>query len=125
MIAFIDYRTSNEEINSLKNLNIDVIKVPCNNNLYPAINGHVDIQLNILNSDTKTIILNKDIDNNFKKILEEKEINFIYSTEIPIVIIFIRNSPVSCSIAIFCTASYLIVCTRIAKCLYYPKLFNT
>ena len=49
MIAFIDYRTSNEEINSLKNLNIDVIKVPCNNNLYPAINGHVDIQLNILN----------------------------------------------------------------------------
>ena len=72
MIAFIDYRTSNEEINSLKNLNIDVIKVPCNNNLYPAINGHVDIQLNILNSDTKTIILNKDIDNNFKKILQEK-----------------------------------------------------
>ena len=54
----------------LKNLNIDVIKVPCNNNLYPAINGHVDIQLNILNSDTKTIILNKDIDN-FNTVLRE------------------------------------------------------
>lgn len=79
MIGFIDYRTSNEEIKSLKNLNIDIIKIPCNNNLYPAINGHVDIQLNILSADTKTVIINKNIDNNFKKLLEQKKINFINS----------------------------------------------
>ena len=77
MIAYIDYRTSNEEINSLKNLNIDVIKVPCNNNLYPAINGHVDIQLNILNKSKKEIIINKNLPQNFKDILTEKNINFI------------------------------------------------
>ena len=103
MIAFIDYRTSNEEINSLKNLNIDVIKVPCNNNLHPAINGHVDIQLNILNSDTKTIILNKDIDNNFKKILEEKEINFINSFNS-----LNKNYPENISLNAYITQNYLI-----------------
>lgn len=103
MIAFIDYRTSNEEINSLKNLNIYVIKVPCNNNLYPAINGHVDIQLNILNSDTKTIILNKDIDNNFKKILEEKEINFINSFNS-----LNKNYPENISLNAYITQNYLI-----------------
>ena len=103
MIAFIDYRTSNEEINSLKNLNIDVIKVPCNSNLYPAINGHVDIQLNILNSDTKTIILNKDIDNNFKKILQEKEINFINSFNS-----LNKNYPENISLNAYITQNYLI-----------------
>ena len=103
MIAFIDYRTSNEEINSLKNLNIVVIKVPCNNNLYPAINGHVDIQLNILNSDTKTIILNKDIDNNFKKILQEKEINFINSFNS-----LNKNYPENISLNAYITPNYLI-----------------
>lgn len=103
MIAFIDYRTSNEEINSLKNLNIDVIKVPCNNKLYPAINGHVDIQLNILNSDTKTIILNKDIDNNFKKILQEKEINFINSFNS-----LNKNYPENISLNAYITPNYLI-----------------
>ena len=103
MIAFIDYRTSNEEINSLKNLNIDVIKVPWNNNLYPAINGHVDIQLNILNSDTKTIILNKDIDNNFKKILQEKEINFINSFNS-----LNKNYPENISLNAYITPNYLI-----------------
>lgn len=103
MIAFIDYRTSNEEINSLKNLNIYVIKVPCNNNLYPAINGHVDIQLNILNSDTKTIILNKDIDNNFKKILQEKEINFINSFNS-----LNKNYPENISLNAYITQNYLI-----------------
>ena len=103
MIAFIDYRTSNEEINSLKNLNIDVIKVPWNNNLYPTINGHVDIQLNILNSDTKTIILNKDIDNNFKKILQEKEINFINSFNS-----LNKNYPENISLNAYITQNYLI-----------------
>ena len=56
MISFVDYRTSLDEINSLKNMNYDVIKVPRANNLYSAIDGHVDIQLNILSKKNKTIM---------------------------------------------------------------------
>ena len=48
MICFVDYRTLIDEINSLKKLNYDVIKIPTDNNLYEAIDGHADIQLNIL-----------------------------------------------------------------------------
>lgn len=77
MICFVDYRTTEEEINSLKNLNYDVIKVPKDNNLYEAINGHTDIQLNILNR--HTIIINKNINLSFKELLKTKNINFIES----------------------------------------------
>ena len=77
MICFVDYRTTEEEINSLKNLNYDVIKIPKDNNLYEAINGHTDIQLNILNR--HTIIVNKNINLSFKKLLKTKNINFIES----------------------------------------------
>ena len=79
MISFVDYRTSLDEINSLKNMNYDVIKVPRANNLYSAIDGHVDIQLNILSKKNKTIIINKDINNDFKKLLDEKGIKYINS----------------------------------------------
>ena len=75
MICFVDYRTTEEEINSLKNLNYDVIKIPKDNNLYEAINGHTDIQLNILNR--HTIIVNKNINLSFKELLKTKNINFI------------------------------------------------
>lgn len=77
MICFVDYRTTEEEINSLKNLNYDVIKIPKDNNLYEAINGHTDIQLNILNR--YTIIVNKNINLSFKELLKTKNINFIES----------------------------------------------
>ena len=77
MICFVDYRTSENEINSLKKLNYDVIKIPKDNNLYEAINGHTDIQLNILNKNT--IIINKNINESFKKLLNKKNINFIES----------------------------------------------
>lgn len=33
MICFIDYRTSENEINSLRKLNYDIIKIPKDNNL--------------------------------------------------------------------------------------------
>lgn len=79
MIGFIDYRTSKEEIDSLRKLNYDLIKIPKDNNLYEAINGHVDIQLNILNSYNREIIINKNINSSFKEILKEKNINFIES----------------------------------------------
>ena len=78
MICFVDYRTTENEINSLKKLNYDVIKIPKDNNLYEAINGHTDIQLNILNKNT--IIINKNINLSFKELLKTKNINFIEST---------------------------------------------
>ena len=77
MICFVDYRTTENEINSLKKNNFDVIKIPRDNNLYKAIDGHTDIQLNIL--DTNTIIVNKNIDLTFKELWKRKNINFIES----------------------------------------------
>lgn len=77
MICFVDYRTTENEINSLKKLNYDVIKIPKDNNLYEAINGHTDIQLNIINKNT--IIVNKNINLSFKELLKAKNINFIES----------------------------------------------
>lgn len=79
MICFIDYRTSENEINSLRKLNYDIIKIPKDNNLYESINGHTDIQLNILNKHTKAIIINKNINLSFKELLKAKNINFIES----------------------------------------------
>ena len=79
MICFVDYRTTQIEINSLKNLGYEVLKVPKSEELYDAINGHVDIQLNILDKNNKTIIINKNITNSFKEILNSKKINFIES----------------------------------------------
>ena len=77
MICFVDYRTTENEIDSLKKLNYDVIKIPKDNNLYEAINGHTDIQLNILNKNT--LIINKNINLSFKELLKTKNINFIES----------------------------------------------
>lgn len=79
MICFIDYRTSENEINSLRKLNYDIIKIPKDNNLYESINGHTDIQLNILNKHTKAVIINKNINLSFKELLKAKNINFIES----------------------------------------------
>ena len=55
MICFVDYRISDEELLSLKNLNFDIIKIPKDHNLYSAIDGHVDIQLNILNKSKRKL----------------------------------------------------------------------
>lgn len=80
MYAFTDYRITDEEIINLSKLNIEVIKVPECNKVYDAINGHVDIQLNILENNTEDkIIIHKDISENFRNILEEKRIKYIVS----------------------------------------------
>ncbi|MBU5456172.1 DUF6873 family GME fold protein [Caproiciproducens sp. MSJ-32] len=79
MICFIDYRTSEEERNSLKALNLTLIEIPPCNNLYEAINGHVDIQLNIIDKNKKRIIIQKEMPEAFKKMLVKNNISFIES----------------------------------------------
>ena len=81
MICFVDYRISNEELASLEKLNFTVIKIPKSTLVYPAIDGHVDIQLNILEQNSKTVIINKDLPQNFKDLLCQNNINFIESSK--------------------------------------------
>ena len=80
MHCFIDYRATNEELVNLSKLNMNPILVPTCNNVYDAINGHPDIQLNILkNNSSAQIIIQKDISENFKKILKSNDIKYIVS----------------------------------------------
>lgn len=80
MYCFVDYRISNEELSNLFKLNLNPVLVPQCNLVYPAINGHPDIQLNILknNSDNK-LIVHKNMDNNFKDFLHHNNIKYIVS----------------------------------------------
>lgn len=79
MICFIDYRASDEEISNLKKLNLDIIKIPKCKKVYGAIDGHVDIQLNILNKSSKEVIVHKDISSDFLSTLKSKNIKYTLS----------------------------------------------
>ena len=79
MVAFIDYRTTDTEKNSLLNLGIDFLEVPKFPILYDAIDGHVDIQINIIDKKEKKIILHKDIDEIFIQNISSRGINYIKS----------------------------------------------
>ena len=80
MYAFADYRITDEEILNLSKLNIEVIKIPKCNRVYEAINGHPDIQINVLkNSTYNKLIVHKDISKDFRNILEKKNIKYIVS----------------------------------------------
>lgn len=79
MVAFIDYRTTDTEKNSLLNLGIDFLEVPKFPILYDAIDGHVDIQINIIDKNEKKIILHKDIDESFIQNICSRGINYIKS----------------------------------------------
>ena len=80
MYAFTDYRITDEELSNLSKLNIEVIKIPRCDLVYDAINGHPDIQINILknNSDNK-LIIHKDISKEFRNILDKRHIKYIVS----------------------------------------------
>ena len=80
MYCFVDYRISKEELLNLSALNLNVISVPQCDLVYKAINGHPDIQMNILKNDSehKVIIHNK-IHNNFKNFLLDNNIKYIVS----------------------------------------------
>lgn len=80
MHCFVDYRISGEELDALLQLKLNPILIPKCPKVYEAIDGHPDIQLNILKNNSKNkIIIQKDIPNCFKKILEANSINYIVS----------------------------------------------
>lgn len=80
MHCFVDYRITNEELVNLSNLNVNPILVPKSNEVYEAINGHPDIQLNILKTkENAHIIVQKNINKNFKEILKSNNIKYILS----------------------------------------------
>lgn len=76
MICFIDYRTTKKEIHALENLGFTCITIPKCSSLYPAIDGHVDIQLAVLDKCKKEVIIHKNMDENFKNLLISKGIKF-------------------------------------------------
>lgn len=73
MYCFIDYRTTKEELDNLYKLGLEPIIIPKTSLVYEAINGHVDIQLNILSKKDKLVIVSKDINKNFLSSLKIKK----------------------------------------------------
>ena len=70
MHCFVDYRVSKEELLSLSKLNMNPILIPKCNEVYEAINGHPDIQLNILKNKSALKLL-------FKKIFHSASKKFL------------------------------------------------
>ena len=80
MHCFIDYRVTKEELLSLSRLNINPILIPKCTEVYEAINGHPDIQLNILkNKSHDKVIVQENISENFKEVLKSNNINYSVS----------------------------------------------
>lgn len=75
--AFVDYRITDEELNNLNKFSITVLKIPPCNALYPAITGHPDILINIL--DNNKILVHKDIQQSFINDLEKYDFQVIVS----------------------------------------------
>ncbi|MDD7794004.1 DUF6873 family GME fold protein [Clostridium sp. 'White wine YQ'] len=75
-IAFVDYRTSDEEMTNLSKYVDNIISVPKFSKLYSAIDGHPDIQLSLTNSEDFSLIVNKDIDLAFLDQLNNLDIKF-------------------------------------------------
>ena len=80
MFCFVDYRITNVEKIRLKNLGLTIIEVPKCDTLYNSIDGHVDIQINIIDKKTKTILINRNMPNDFKNTLKDFKINFLESS---------------------------------------------
>lgn len=80
MHCFVDYRATTEELINLSKLNVNPILVPKCDEVYDAIDGHPDIQLNVLkNKGNPNIIVQKNISNNFKELLKSNNIEYIVS----------------------------------------------
>lgn len=81
MFCFVDYKISEVEKNNLIKLGLYIIEVPKCPDVYNAINGHVDIQLCILDCNNKLVLINKSIPNHFKEKLKNLNINFLESKD--------------------------------------------
>ena len=80
MHCFVDYRISKEELLNLSKLNMNPILIPKCNEVYEAINGHPDIQLNILKNKSLTqIIVQKNISQSLKEVFKINNIKYIVS----------------------------------------------
>ena len=62
--CFVDYRISKEELANLSKEDLDITKVLPSKSLYKAIDGHPDIQLNIISNNE--IIVHEELFNNLK-----------------------------------------------------------
>lgn len=75
--AFVDYRISTEEFESLTNLNCKIIKCEPSSALYDAICGHPDILLHFINKNT--VIIHKDTSTNFEALLKNLNLTVLRS----------------------------------------------
>lgn len=75
--AIVDFRVSEEEINNLKDLNLNIIKCPKCEMLYDAVCGHPDMQIHIL--DKTKVLVHKTMDKNLIKELIKLNISIIFS----------------------------------------------
>lgn len=79
MLCFIDYRTPKKEKENLISLGAEIIEVPKSPNLYNAISGHPDIQISIIDRNKKKILINRNLSNDFKKLISSYNISYIES----------------------------------------------
>ena len=79
MLCFIDYRTTKKEKETLISLGAQLIEIPKSKDLYDAISGHPDIQINILDRNKKKIIINRNLSDDFKKLISYYNISYIES----------------------------------------------
>lgn len=77
MLCFIDYRTTKKEKETLVSLGAKIIEIPKSPDLYDAISGHPDIQINIIDRNKKKILINKNLSDDFKKLISYYNISYI------------------------------------------------
>ena len=78
--TIIDYRSSDLEVSRLEKITDTILLSPKCASTYEAIDGHPDIQFVPL--DTSTLLINKDIPNDFIQSLKSNNIDVLYSTNI-------------------------------------------
>lgn len=75
--AIVDFRISEEEINNLKKLNLNILKCPKCEILYDAVCGHPDMQIHVL--DKTNVLVHKGMDKNLINELVKLGISITFS----------------------------------------------